>query len=104
MPKPIGECFVNDLTREELDAALIDHKRIATYPREGAGIDAYVGVLINWLGAVQMSSVVNADARPARHWVFWLNICKLRCRWWSQNRVCLRSKTHLQKLCIWQQE
>lgn len=45
MPKPIGECFfVNDLTREELDAALDDHKRIcATYPRAGAGIDAYVG-------------------------------------------------------------
>jgi 3-dehydroquinate synthase len=45
MPKPIGECFfVNDLTREELDAAIIEHKRIcATYPRAGAGIDAYVG-------------------------------------------------------------
>ncbi|MBW4649647.1 MAG: sedoheptulose 7-phosphate cyclase [Kastovskya adunca ATA6-11-RM4] len=45
MPRPIGECFfVNDLTREELDAALADHKRIcATYPRGGAGIDAYVG-------------------------------------------------------------
>lgn len=45
MPKPIGECFfVNDLTREELDAALAEHKRIcAAYPRAGAGIDAYVG-------------------------------------------------------------
>lgn len=45
MPKPIGECFfVNDLTREELDAALTEHKRIcAAYPRAGAGIDAYVG-------------------------------------------------------------
>lgn len=45
MPKPIGECFfVNDLTREELDAALAEHKRIcAEYPRAGAGIDAYVG-------------------------------------------------------------
>ncbi|MBD1831175.1 sedoheptulose 7-phosphate cyclase [Cyanobacteria bacterium FACHB-472] len=44
MPKPIGECvFVNDLTKEELDAALIEHKRIcATYPRAGAGIDAYI--------------------------------------------------------------
>ncbi len=44
MPKPIGECFfVNDLTREELDAALVEHKRICgTYPRAGAGIDAYV--------------------------------------------------------------
>ena len=45
MPKPIGECyFVNDLSRPELDAALIEHKRLcADYPRAGAGIDAYVG-------------------------------------------------------------
>lgn len=44
MPKPIGTCFfVNDLTREELEAAVVDHKRIcATYPRAGAGVDAYV--------------------------------------------------------------
>ncbi len=44
MPKPIGECFfVNDLTREELEAAVVEHKRLcATYPRAGAGIDAYV--------------------------------------------------------------
>lgn len=45
MPKPIGECFfVNDLTRAELDAVVGEHKRLcATYPRAGAGIDAYVG-------------------------------------------------------------
>lgn len=45
MPRPIGKCFfVNDLTPEELQAALNDHKQIcATYPRAGAGIDAYVG-------------------------------------------------------------
>jgi demethyl-4-deoxygadusol synthase len=45
MPKPIGECFfVNDLTMEELEAALSEHKRLcATYPRAGAGIDGYVG-------------------------------------------------------------
>lgn len=44
MPKPIGTCFfVNDLTREELEAAVADHKQIcATYPRAGAGVDAYV--------------------------------------------------------------
>ncbi len=53
MPKPIGQCFfVNDLTREELDAALIDHKRIcATYPRSGAGIDAYVGSVDQLVGS-----------------------------------------------------
>ncbi|MEH2415617.1 sedoheptulose 7-phosphate cyclase [Nostoc sp.] len=44
MPRPIGECFfANDLTREELDAALAEHKRLcAKYPRRGEGIDAYV--------------------------------------------------------------
>ena len=46
MPNPIGTCFfVNDMTREELDAALEDHKRIcADYPRGGAGIDQYVKI------------------------------------------------------------
>lgn len=45
MPKPIGECFfANDLTREELEAALDDHKRLcSTYPNAGTGTDAYVG-------------------------------------------------------------
>ena len=44
MPRPIGECFfVNDLTREELDAALAEHKRLCTkYPRGGEGVDAYI--------------------------------------------------------------
>ncbi|BBD69792.1 3-dehydroquinate synthase [Nostoc commune NIES-4072] len=44
MPRPIGECFfVNDLTREELDAALAEHKRLcAKYPRGGKGVDAYI--------------------------------------------------------------
>jgi len=45
MPKPIGECFfVNDLTREELDEALIEHKLLcAKLLRGGEGIDAYIG-------------------------------------------------------------
>jgi demethyl-4-deoxygadusol synthase len=45
VPQPIGTChFVNDLTREELESAIADHKRLcADYPRAGAGIDAYVG-------------------------------------------------------------
>ncbi|MBD2059776.1 sedoheptulose 7-phosphate cyclase [Oculatella sp. FACHB-28] len=44
MPCPIGVChFVNDLTRQELDAALHQHKQLcADYPRAGAGVDAYV--------------------------------------------------------------
>lgn len=44
MPHPIGYCkFVNDLTYEELDAALQEHKKlIQTYPRAGQGLDAYV--------------------------------------------------------------
>lgn len=53
MPKPIGECFfVNNLTREELDAAVADHKHIcATYPRKGAGIDAYIGSAQHLVGS-----------------------------------------------------
>lgn len=45
VPRPIGVChFINDLTREELDAALQQHKRLCVnYPRAGAGVDAYVG-------------------------------------------------------------
>lgn len=45
MPKPIGSCFfVNDLTREELNEALIAHKQLCvTLPRGGEGIDAYIG-------------------------------------------------------------
>lgn len=44
MPRPIGECFfVNDLTREELNTALAEHKSLcAKYPRGGEGIDAYI--------------------------------------------------------------
>ncbi|MEH2422165.1 MAG: sedoheptulose 7-phosphate cyclase [Nostoc sp.] len=44
MPRPIGKCFfANDLTREELDAALAEHKHLcARYPRGGEGIDAYI--------------------------------------------------------------
>ena len=57
MPKPIGECFfVNDLTREELDAALNDHKQICgTYPRGGAGIDAYVNSVEEDINSYVMS-------------------------------------------------
>ncbi len=45
MPHPIGSCFfVNDLTREELETALQEHKHLcATLPRGGEGIDAYIG-------------------------------------------------------------
>lgn len=45
VPHPIGTCdFINDLSREELEAALQEHKQLcAAYPRAGAGIDAYVG-------------------------------------------------------------
>ncbi|MGH1392425.1 MAG: sedoheptulose 7-phosphate cyclase [Trichormus sp.] len=44
MPCPIGECFfVNDLTREQLNTALAEHKSLcAKYPRGGEGIDAYI--------------------------------------------------------------
>jgi demethyl-4-deoxygadusol synthase len=43
MPKPIGSCtFANDLTREELAAVLLEHKKLCTsYPRGGEGVDMY---------------------------------------------------------------
>ncbi|KAI0890130.1 Dehydroquinate synthase-like protein [Annulohypoxylon maeteangense] len=44
VPNPLGSCtFLNDASLQELKAALRKHKQIAkTYPRQGAGIEAYV--------------------------------------------------------------
>lgn len=44
VPNPIGECvFLNDVTEEEMNAALKIHKELMKdYPRNGEGIDAYV--------------------------------------------------------------
>lgn len=44
VPNPLGACcFINDVSTEQLNDALRLHKSICkTYPREGAGIEAYV--------------------------------------------------------------
>jgi 3-dehydroquinate synthase len=44
MPKPIGTCFfVNDLTRQEIQEALSEHKQLCqAYPRGADGIEAYM--------------------------------------------------------------
>ncbi|KAF2015940.1 putative 3-dehydroquinate synthase [Aaosphaeria arxii CBS 175.79] len=44
VPNPIGSCvFLNDVTAEEMNKALHRHKEIMkNYPRNGAGIEAYV--------------------------------------------------------------
>ncbi|QDS75791.1 hypothetical protein FKW77_000065 [Venturia effusa] len=44
VPSPIGTCvFLNDVSKEEMEAALHRHKQIMKeYPRQGAGIDAFV--------------------------------------------------------------
>lgn len=44
VPAPLGECvFLNDVTQEELNAALRKHKEIMkNYPRNGEGIEAFV--------------------------------------------------------------
>jgi len=44
MPNPIGHCvFLNDLTYEELEKDLQEHKQLVkSYPRAGAGVDAYI--------------------------------------------------------------
>jgi demethyl-4-deoxygadusol synthase len=43
VPRPIGTCaFVNDLTAEELDAALLAHRELCRgYPRAGLGLEAF---------------------------------------------------------------
>jgi demethyl-4-deoxygadusol synthase len=45
VPCPIGDCFfINDFTREELESALHEHKQLCLgHPRQGAGVDAYIG-------------------------------------------------------------
>ncbi|MBD2254355.1 sedoheptulose 7-phosphate cyclase [Nostoc parmelioides] len=55
MPKPIGDCvFVNDLTREELAAALAEHKELCTsYPRGGEGVDVYPVYQKELIGSVK---------------------------------------------------
>ena len=44
VPNPLGSCsFINDVTTEELRDALRRHKEVArAFPREGAGLEAYV--------------------------------------------------------------
>lgn len=44
VPKPLGSCvFLNDVTAEEMNAALRRHKEIMKrYPRNGEGVDAFV--------------------------------------------------------------
>ena len=44
MPSPLGQCqFMNDVTQEQLVTALHKHKQIVKhYPRNGAGIEAFV--------------------------------------------------------------
>lgn len=44
VPNPIGSCtFINDVSAEELNAALRRHKQLMKeYPRNGEGIEAYV--------------------------------------------------------------
>jgi len=44
VPHPIGSCiFLNDVSQEEMAQALRKHKEILkSYPREGAGLEAFV--------------------------------------------------------------
>ncbi|KAF2749284.1 Dehydroquinate synthase-like protein [Sporormia fimetaria CBS 119925] len=44
VPAPLGKCtFLNDVTAEEMNAALRRHKELVKqYPRQGEGIDAFV--------------------------------------------------------------
>jgi len=44
VPSPLGSCvFINDVTKEQMNDALRKHKEIMkSYPREGAGLEAFV--------------------------------------------------------------
>merc|ERR1719346_70589 len=43
VPKPLGKCgYINDITREQLDKALVDYKQLCTaYPRKGLGVEPH---------------------------------------------------------------
>jgi len=43
IPSPLGQCvFLNDVSKEEFIAAMHAHKEVcATYPRKGAGLEAW---------------------------------------------------------------
>merc|ERR1712151_1489948 len=43
VPKPLGKCgYINDITREQLDRALVDYKHLcAAYPRNGLGVEPH---------------------------------------------------------------
>ena len=66
MPHSLGHCqFVNDLTYEELEKALEEHKQLVqSYPRAGLGLDAFVdhGDYIDETDAVLLPK---ADALPS---------------------------------------
>lgn len=44
IPAPLGSCiFLNDVTRDEMNAALRKHKEVVkNYPRNGLGLEAFV--------------------------------------------------------------
>jgi 3-dehydroquinate synthase len=70
VPSPIGSCvFLNDVSAEEMNAALRRHKEIMKdYPRNGEGLEAYVdssdtGYTEN--AKVEEERIVEAAARKA---------------------------------------
>lgn len=72
VPSPLGSCkFINDVTAEQLNDALREHKSICkTYPREGAGLEAYVdssdtGYTDNAAETTVEEAVEEADFEPA---------------------------------------
>ncbi|KAI7376237.1 Dehydroquinate synthase-like protein, partial [Hortaea werneckii] len=78
VPKPLGSCvFLNDVSQEELASALRTHKKIMKeYPREGAGLEAFVDAsdtgytmnakpaenTVNGADAALKKAVINKDA------------------------------------------
>ena len=72
VPNPIGSCvFLNDVSAEELNAALHKHKEVVKqFPRNGEGLDAYVdasdtgeGLKANGSVPINGSSQTNGHAK-----------------------------------------
>merc|ERR1712072_1582175 len=72
VPKPLGSCvFLNDVSQEELASALRTHKKLMKeYPREGAGLEAFVdasdtGYTMNAKPAENTTSAADASLKKA---------------------------------------
>lgn len=65
---PLGRClFLNDVSHQEMRAALEEHKRIvADFPRRGEGIDAFVDASDTGYTTFQAPEIIAAVDKAGR--------------------------------------